>query len=37
MSKPYTNQKVAEWAALIGASLPDARPDDPEIDTADSA
>ncbi|EMA02986.1 hypothetical protein C439_10395 [Haloferax mediterranei ATCC 33500] len=36
MSKSY-NEKVAEWASLLEASLPSARPDDPDLDTADSA
>ncbi|ELZ95286.1 hypothetical protein C440_09417 [Haloferax mucosum ATCC BAA-1512] len=36
MSKS-NNEKVAEWASLLGASLPTARPEDPDIDAADSA
>ncbi|ELZ73704.1 hypothetical protein C457_00415 [Haloferax prahovense DSM 18310] len=36
MSNPH-NEKVAEWASLLGASLPSARPDDLDLDTADSA
>ncbi len=37
MSDTQTNNKVAEWAALVGASLPEPRPDDPDFDTADGA
>ncbi len=36
MTDPY-NQKVAEWAALVGASLPTARPDDSDFEATTSA
>ncbi|ELZ76954.1 hypothetical protein C453_02212 [Haloferax elongans ATCC BAA-1513] len=35
MSNSYNNNKVAEWAALVGASLPDPRPDEHDFETAD--
>ena len=37
MSKLQTNNKVAEWAELVGASLPEPRQDDAEFDAADGA
>ncbi len=37
MSNPQTKTKVAEWAELVGASLPDPRRDDVEFDGADCA
>lgn len=36
MSELYS-QKVAEWAALVGASLPTPRRDDPDFETASGA